>query len=87
MLPRLYLYGKPGCHLCDEARALIEALLDERRRQGLRTPELEERDITANPDWERAFFTTIPVAELDGRRVELATSASKLRALLATLPA
>ncbi len=64
---------------------MIAALLEQRSAQGLLSPTLVERDITTNPDWERAFFATIPVVELGDRRLELVTSAAKLRALLATL--
>ena len=81
-LPDLILYSRPGCHLCDEARDLLVALLDKRSRQGLATPVLNEIDIETDADLERRFFTTIPVVELGDRRVELATSATKLRRLL-----
>ena len=64
---------------------MIAALLEQRSAQGLLSPTLVERDITTDPDWERAFFAIIPVVELGDRRLELVTSAAKLRALLATL--
>jgi hypothetical protein len=41
-----------------------------------------ERDIETDPRWERTFFASIPVIELGDRRLELATSAAKLRRLL-----
>jgi hypothetical protein len=82
-LPDLVLYGRPGCHLCDDSRELVIALLDERRRAGLSVPSIVERDITTHPDWERAFFTTIPVLELGEHRLDLALSAGKIRRLLA----
>jgi hypothetical protein len=82
-LPDLVLYGRPGCGLCDEARTILTALLDERQRAGLVTPALEERDIEGDPAWQHAFFASIPVVELGDRRLELATSAAKLRRLLA----
>ena len=82
-LPDLILYSRAGCHLCDEARELLRALLDERARQGRSTPTLTEVDIESDPELERRFFTTIPVVELGDRRVELATSAAKLQRLLA----
>ena len=82
-LPDLILYGRPGCGLCDEARSLIHELLDERTRTGRPVPTLIELDIESDPSLERAFFTTIPVVELGDRRLELATSAAKLRRLLA----
>jgi hypothetical protein len=64
---------------------MIAALLEQRSAQGLHSPTLVERDISTDPEWERAFFATIPVVELGDRRLELVTSATKLRALLATL--
>jgi Glutaredoxin-like domain (DUF836). len=81
-LPDLILYSRPGCGLCDEARQLVTALLDARARAGLKTPVLVERDIETDPAWERDFLTTIPVFELGGRRLELATSAAKVGRLL-----
>jgi hypothetical protein len=81
-LPDLVLYGRPGCHLCDESRELVFAVLDERRRAGLPVPAIVERDITTHPDWERAFLTTIPVLELGDRHLDLALSAGRIRRLL-----
>ena len=81
-LPDLVLYTRPGCHLCDEARALVQGLLEDRAARGRRTAAIRERDITTNADWERAFFDRIPVIELGGRRLELAISAAKLRRFL-----
>ena len=82
-LPDLILYGRAGCHLCDEARDLLVALLRERTDAGQATPRVVERDIESNDDWHRAFFETIPVLELGDRRLELATSPAKIRRLLA----
>ncbi len=81
-LPVLYLYTRAGCHLCDEARATVQSLLEDRAARGRRTAAIRERDIETNPEWERRFFTTIPVVELGGRRLELATSPAKLRRFL-----
>ena len=82
-LPDLVLYGRPGCGLCDETRDLLNALREERARAGLAVPRLVEHDIETDPSWERAFFASIPVVELGDRRLELVTSAAKLRRLLA----
>ena len=78
----LRLYTRPGCHLCDEARALVLELLEDRAARGIAAPHLVERDITANPEWERAYFSTIPVLELGDQRLELALSPAKVRRLL-----
>jgi glutaredoxin len=81
-LPDLVLYGRAGCHLCDEAHETLTSLLDERRRNGRSTPTLQVRDIDTDPAWQDAFSTTIPVVELGDRRLELVTSATRLRRLL-----
>ena len=81
-LPDLVLYGRSGCHLCDEARTALVGLLEERSEAGLLVPILVERDIDSNAAWQDAYFETIPVVELGDRRLELATSVLKLRRLL-----
>ena len=82
-LPDLILYGRADCGLCDGARDLVTALLADRRARGLPAPALVERDIDADPDWQRAFFATIPVIELGDRRIETVVSLAALRSLLA----
>jgi hypothetical protein len=85
-LPDLVLYSRDGCHLCDEARRIVIALLAERADLGLPSPVLVERDIASNAAWERSFGTTIPVLELGSRRLELATSPARIRRLLEQAP-
>jgi len=81
-LPDLILYGRPGCGSCEEARRDVLGILEARRGAGLATPALVERDITSDPGWERAFFSSIPVLELGDRRLELATSPARVSRLL-----
>jgi glutaredoxin len=57
------LYGKPDCHLCDDAREVLE-----RVRASLPF-ELVERDITADDELQRRFRERIPVVELDGHEL------------------
>jgi hypothetical protein len=54
------LYGKPGCCLCDEAREAVAAV---RARHPF---ELEEVDVSTDPDLHRSHGERIPVLELDG---------------------
>jgi hypothetical protein len=82
-LPDLVLYGRPGCHLCDEARVALEAILADRATRGLPAPPLEERNIDDDEELQRRYGFVIPVVALGGREVELATSAARLRRLLA----
>ena len=58
------LYGRDGCHLCDDARRSIVALADE-----LGGIELREVDIEADARLFAAYLERIPVVELDGREV------------------
>ena len=81
-LPELFLYTREGCHLCDDARAVVQGVLEDRAARGRRTAALRERDITTDPEWERQLFAAIPVIEIGGRRLELATSPTKVRRFL-----
>jgi hypothetical protein len=81
-VPELVLYTRDGCHLCDDARAIVQGVLEDRAARGARTAAVRERDITADPDWERQFHATIPVLELGGRRLELAISPAAIRRFL-----
>ncbi len=54
------LYGKPGCHLCDDARAIVE------RVRAQRSFELQEVDVTLDPTLHREYGERIPVLALDG---------------------
>ncbi len=64
---------------------MLDAILAERNAGGMVVPEIEERDITSNPDWERRYLETIPVVELGDRELALVTSPVRLRALLADI--
>ena len=81
-LPDLILYRRADCVLCDEARQMLRALLEERRQRALPTPTLREVDIESDPALERALFAAIPAVELGGRRLETVTSLAKLRRFL-----
>jgi len=82
-MDELYLYARAGCHLCDDTRRALVHLLADRTAAGLPSPILVERDIEADETWQRAFMTTIPVIELGGQRLELATSPTRIRRFLA----
>lgn len=56
------LYSKPGCHLCDEMKALLERVS---RRTTLA---VEEVDISTDAELERAYGTEIPVLKIAGRK-------------------
>jgi glutaredoxin len=58
------LYGRPGCHLCEEARELLGELLAERPGFALR-----EVDIERDDELLRRYLERIPVIEVAGRVV------------------
>ncbi len=82
-LPDLVLWGRDGCHLCDETADLLRSLLRERQRAGRATPCLVERRIDEDPAVERELFEKIPVLEAAGRRLDEATGLAGVRAFLA----
>jgi glutaredoxin len=60
---KLTLYGKPGCHLCDDARAAVE------RATARREIPLEQVDISRDPVLYKRYGERIPVLEMDGETV------------------
>jgi glutathione S-transferase len=60
---RVTLYGKPGCHLCDDARAVVERVRAEHPF------ELLEVDVSLDPELFREYGERIPVLELDGEEL------------------
>jgi glutaredoxin len=55
----LVLYSRPGCHLCDDARAVLQ-------RVG---HPFDEVDIEADDALLRRYLERIPVVALDGREL------------------
>jgi glutaredoxin len=57
------LYGREGCCLCDDARAILH------RVRSRRPFVLEERDIDGDENLLRAYLERIPVVSIDGEEV------------------
>jgi glutaredoxin len=62
--PIVVLYARPDCHLCDEARAGLEAMLTDGP-----SFELEEVNIESDEELHARYLERIPVVELDGEIV------------------
>ena len=60
MTARVTLYAKPGCHLCEDARAVIERVCAD-----LGTS-YDEVDITTSTELMSAYGEQIPVTFVDG---------------------
>lgn len=68
MIVNVTLYTKPGCSLCDKARA--ELMEISRAVLGADSLRLTEINITTDPTLERAFFDRIPVLDIGSTRLE-----------------
>lgn len=79
--PRITLIGKPGCHLCDEAKVVIERVAAD---TGVGWRELS---ILDDPELAREYAEQIPVIMVDGRQHDYwRVNEARLRAALAGRP-
>ena len=75
--PRVVLYSKPGCHLCDDARAVVEAVCAELGEA------YDEIDINSSEDLMSRFGEEIPVTFVDGAQHDFwRVDADRLRSAL-----
>jgi glutaredoxin len=76
--PTVTLYGRPGCHLCDDASAVLERVRAE-------IPfELRAIDIETDDALFRTYLERIPVIAVDGEEVyDYRVDEADLRARLA----
>lgn len=56
------LIGKPGCHLCDDARVVVEKVAGEAGAA------VEEQDITRDPELYARYWEQVPVVLVDGEQ-------------------
>jgi hypothetical protein len=62
----LALIGKPGCHLCDDARRVVAAVVAG-LPEGAPAVTVEEHDILRDPVLHEKYVEEIPVVLIDGR--------------------
>ena len=81
MSERVTLIGKPGCHLCDVARTLVELVCAEE------DVGFAEQDITADPFLAYEYADAVPVVLVDGAEVgRFRVSPEAVRAALRSGP-
>ena len=61
---RLTIYSKPGCHLCDEMKAVVTQVISGREEIAL-----EEIDISNHPALLALYELEIPVLLIEGKKV------------------
>lgn len=73
----LSIYSRPGCHLCDEMKAVVH-------RVGATIPlTLEELDVSHDVELERLYGVEVPVLMIEGRKVaKYRISEGELRRIL-----
>ena len=63
----LTLIGKPGCHLCDDARTVVSTVLAEVAAEpGAPEVMLEEKSILDDPELHELYVEEIPVLLING---------------------
>ena len=76
---RVTLYSRAGCHLCDEARVVVERVCADLGET------FEEVDVDADPALRERFTDEVPVTFVDGRQHDFwRVSEQRLRAALTT---
>jgi glutaredoxin len=76
--PRVTLYSRVGCHLCDEARMVVARVCEELGES------FAEVDIDADTDLQDRFGDEVPVTFVDGRQHDFwRVDEGRLRAALA----
>lgn len=76
--PRVTLYSRPGCHLCEDARAVIARVCADLGEGFV------EVSIDDDPDLQARFGEEIPVTFVDGRQHDFwRVDEARLRAALA----
>ena len=74
---RVTLYSRQGCHLCDDARAVIERVCSDLGES------FEEIDIDGDPELQERFGDEVPVTYVDGKQHDFwRVSEDRLRAAL-----
>ncbi|MGC5363645.1 glutaredoxin family protein [Streptomyces sp. DT24] len=59
---KVTLVGKPGCHLCDDARRVVREVCEETGASW------EEKDIGQDQELYRMYWEQIPVVLVDGEQ-------------------
>jgi glutaredoxin len=80
-VPQITLLGKPGCHLCDDARLVVHRVA---RDLGVPVEEIDISADDADPDTVEEYWERIPVVLIDGREhTYWRVDEARLRAALA----
>ena len=75
--PRITFYTRPGCHLCDDARVVVEQVCADLGES------YTEVSIDEDPELQQRFSDEVPVTFVDGRQHDFwRVDEARLRAAL-----
>ena len=77
----LTLYSRPGCHLCDDMKAVVQRVMQSSPPNRI---SIEEVDISTDPDLESRYGVEIPVLLVNGTKAaKCRVTEDQLRRILA----
>jgi len=73
-LPTLDFFTRDDCHLCEEARASLQQVLEDRVKSGDPIVRIHEINLSREPEYEERYGTLVPVLRVRDHELTLATS-------------
>ena len=73
-MPTLDFYTRSECHICDEARATLQLVLEERAKRGDPIAHVRYVNLADRPDLEADYGAWVPVLEVGGQKLTLSST-------------
>jgi Glutaredoxin-like domain (DUF836) len=73
-LPTIDFYTRTGCQICDEARATLQTVLEERAKRGDPIAHVRYVNLADRPDLEADYGAWLPVLEVRGQKLTLSST-------------
>ena len=73
-LPTIDFYTRAGCHICDEARATLQTVLEERARRGDPIARVRFINLTDRPELEADYGAWVPVLQVRDQKLTLSST-------------
>ena len=73
-LPTIDFYTRPDCPICDEARATLQVVLEERARRGDPIAKVHFVDLRERPEFESDYGAWVPVLQVGAQKLTLSST-------------
>ena len=73
-LPTIDFYTRTGCHICNEARATLQGVLEERVRRGDPIARVHVVDLQDRPELEADYGAWVPVLQVGDQKLTLSST-------------